>query len=122
MLSDLQPSHIQHADQVRGLEELDFAVDPAPDLVIEVDISRSSIGKLPVFAAFQVAEVWQYRGASLTIHQLQGEDYAETSQSGVLPGFPIDEVSPLLARRAEVGETQLIRSFRDSLRRDPSRP
>lgn len=109
--------YIQHADPVRGLEELDFTVDPVPDLVIEVDISRSSIDKLSVFAAFHVPEVWQYRGDSLSIHRLQGAGYIETSESRVLPGFPLDQMASLVARRHEVGETQLARSFRESIRR-----
>jgi Uma2 family endonuclease len=108
--------YIRRADQVRGLEELDFTLHPAPDLLVEVDISHSSIGKLPIFAAFGVLEVWRYRDASLTVCQLKDNGYRETSQSDVLPGFPLEVIGPVLARRNEVGETQLIRSFRESLR------
>jgi Uma2 family endonuclease len=107
--------YIQRAVRVRGLDELDFTVDPAPDLVIEVDLSRSSIGKFPVFAAFQVPEVWLYRGDTLTLHCLHGDHYVETLQSAVLPGFPVAQIPLLVAQRTTVGETQLIRTFRESV-------
>jgi len=108
--------YIQRAGQVRSLQELDFTVHPAPDLVVEVDISRSSMSKLLLWAAFGVLEVWRYRGESLTVYQLRGDGYRETSESSMLPGFPLEMIGPVIARRTEVGETQLIRSFRESLR------
>lgn len=107
--------YIRRADQVRSLEELDFDEHPAPDLVVEVDISHSSIGKLSLFAAFGVLEVWRYCDESLTVYQLKDDGYRETSQSDMLPGFPLEVIGSVLARRTEVGETQLIRSFRESL-------
>lgn len=107
--------YIQRADAVRGRDELDFTVDPAPDLVIEVDVSRSSLSKLSLCAAFRVPEVWHYWGEALTVHVLQGDAYAPATQSRVLPGFPVDELTRVVARRANVGETQLVRAFRASL-------
>lgn len=108
--------YIRRADEVRSLQELDFTVHPAPDLVVEVDISRSSMGKLPIWAAFGVLEVWRYRGESLAVYQLRGDGYRDTSESRMLPGFPLEMIGSVIDRRAEVGETQLIRSFRESLR------
>lgn len=108
--------YIRRADQVRSLQELDFTVHPAPDLVVEVDISRSSMSKLPVWAAFGVLEVWRYQGDSLTVCQLRGDGYRETSESSMLPGFPLELIGSVVDRRTEVSETQLIRSFRESVR------
>lgn len=108
--------YIRRADEVRSLEELDFAIHPAPDLVVEVDISRSSMGKFSIFAAFGVFEVWRYRDESLKVYQLHDEGYREASQSDMLSGFPLTMIGRVLAQRTEVGETQLIRSFRESLR------
>ena len=56
---------------MRGKKELDLAVDPPPDLAIEVDISRSSLNKLSIYADIGVPEVWLYDGQSLRSHQLQ---------------------------------------------------
>jgi Uma2 family endonuclease len=87
-----------------------------PDLVIEVDISRSSIRKLPIFATFHVTEVWQYQNASLTAYRLQDGTYVPIAESTVLPGFPLAQIQTLLDQRTTIGETQLIRSFRETLK------
>src|SRR5881397_3480899 len=39
--------------------ELDAALGPPPDLIIEIDVSRSSLDRFPIFAAFGVPEVWR---------------------------------------------------------------
>ena len=90
--------YIARSDQVRGKEELDFAIDPAPDLVIEIDISRSSLNKLPVFAAFRIPEYWQYRGDTLRVYCLEGREYREVTESCVLRQFPLDEMRRVLAQ------------------------
>jgi Uma2 family endonuclease len=43
---------------MRGKTELDLRTDPPPDLVLEVDVSRSSLNRLGIYAALKVAEVW----------------------------------------------------------------
>ena len=111
--------YIARSDQVRGKEELDFAIDPAPDLVIEIDISRSSLNKLSVFAAFRIPEYWQYRGDTLRVYCLEGREYREVAGSCLLRQFPLDEMRRVLAERAAAGETELIRRFRNWVREHP---
>src|SRR2546426_281851 len=53
-----------------GDRDVDPAVDPAPDLSIEVDISSLSLNRFPIFAAFGVREVWRYDGSRLAIFRL----------------------------------------------------
>jgi Uma2 family endonuclease len=57
--------YMTNIDQVLAKEELDFDVDPLPDLVIELELSSSAIDKLELFAAMQVREVWRYDGTSI---------------------------------------------------------
>ncbi|HEY9740149.1 MAG TPA: Uma2 family endonuclease, partial [Coleofasciculaceae cyanobacterium] len=52
--------YIQNEAVVRTLDEIDFNQDPPPDLVIEIDISSSSINRLSLYAALGVPEVWRY--------------------------------------------------------------
>src|SRR5579871_1821002 len=54
------------ANEARILARSDTAIDldagdPPPDLWIEIDNRASSAGKLPVYAALGVPEVWRYR-------------------------------------------------------------
>src|SRR5712692_7814185 len=65
--------------------ELDAAVAPPPDLVIEIDISRSSLPRFPIFAAFGVPEVWRYDGARVSIWRLEAGRYVEAESSAALP-------------------------------------
>lgn len=108
--------YIQNAGAVRDKDEIDPAVDPPPDLVIEVDISRSSFGKLPIYATFCVPEVWRYDGETLRMYVLYSDEYAITEQSVVLPQFPRDLAVRIIEQRAEVGENALIRQFREWVR------
>jgi Uma2 family endonuclease len=105
--------YIQHAAAVRPKQEIDPAIDPPPDLFIEVDISRSSIGKFVICAALNIPEVWRYDGESLLVYLLADDGrYALADQSSALPQFPLDELARLLDQRSSLSETRLIRSFR----------
>jgi Uma2 family endonuclease len=108
--------YLQHAAAVRAKDEIDLTVDPPPDLVIEVDISRSSVNKFPIYEAIGVPEVWRYEGDRLSIHIMHGGHYVEAERSAVLPALPIDVVARCLNQRATRDESQLIREFRASLR------
>jgi len=76
--------YIGHADQVRGKAELDLMKDPPPDLVIEVDITRSSLNRFPIFAAVGVPEVWRFDGDRVTMYRLEGGRYSPIETSLVL--------------------------------------
>ncbi len=78
--------YIQNASLVRGKREIDFATAPPPDLVIEIDISRDSRIKLPLFAALRIPEVWRYDGEVVHILTLSGDEY-EPSPSRAFPGL-----------------------------------
>ena len=54
------PFYLQNEPRVRGKLLLDFSFDPPPDLTIEVDIAHTSTGKLGLYAAMGVPEVWTY--------------------------------------------------------------
>jgi len=117
--------YVQHASQIRhrlaghARAELDFAADPPPDLAIEIDVSRSSLGKLNLYAAFGVPEVWRYDGRRLEVLTLGPEQgYLPSAKSLCFPGIPLDEMARILGRMNTESETVLIRSFRDHVRRE----
>jgi Uma2 family endonuclease len=108
--------YIQHAAEIRAKDDIDMTVDPPPDLIIEVDISRSSLNKFGIYRALAVPEVGRYDGESLRLYALHDHDYIEVQQSRALPQLPIDKLADLLSQRSAFGETQLIRQFRTWLR------
>ena len=107
--------YIQHASELRGVREIDLSIHPPPDLVIEIDMTNSSIPKEQLFAAMKIPEVWRYDGEALWMGRLYDDNYQDLKQSVVLPGFPRELASKLLDRQVEENETVLIRSFLDSL-------
>jgi Uma2 family endonuclease len=89
--------YIRNAARVKGKEEIDLAIDPPPDLVIEVDIAHPSLDKLPIYAAIGVPEVWRYDGKQLTIFCFEEETYRTYEESRELPGLTSAVISQFIA-------------------------
>jgi Uma2 family endonuclease len=107
--------YVQHAELIRPKEELDLTIDPPPDLVIEVEITSSAIRKLKLFAAMGVPEVWRHNGEQLEMYSLRDGQYQPIESSLALPGLTAETIDAILEKRFELGETALIREFRQSL-------
>lgn len=88
--------YFKNASQVRSKDRVDLEVDPAPDLVVEVEITRSAIKKLPLFAKLGVPEVWCYDGRRIVIHLLRGDAYFQQTESSVLPPLTSDLIANLV--------------------------
>jgi len=105
--------YVANEPRVRGRDEIDLRIDPPPDLAIEVDISRSSLDQLSIYADLGVPEVWLFDGMTLKVYHLQPEGvYAQRSRSPSFPFLPLEQIEAFLARRDESDETTWIRSFR----------
>ena len=79
--------YLARAPLVRGLRHVDLGSDPPPDLVIEVDVTHSSLDKLPIYAALGVPEVWRYRSDRVHIYRLVASTFEEVDQSEMIPGL-----------------------------------
>jgi Uma2 family endonuclease len=75
--------YIQNEPRVRDRREVDLTVDPPPDVVLEMEMSRSARDKLPLFASMSIPEVWRCDGQRVSIFILDRERnrYRESSQS-----------------------------------------
>jgi Uma2 family endonuclease len=107
--------YVTNIDQVLAKEELDFEVDPAPDLVVEVELTSSAIDKLELFSAMQVPEVWRYDGTSVQFYRWVDGRYEPIKTSIELPGLDAALIYRFLEQRLEAGETTLIRAFRSEI-------
>ena len=103
--------YIRNEEVVRDKREIDLPIDPPPDLVIEIEMSRSAINKLALFASIGIPEVWRYNGTQLWIGTLAGGEYEQISQSVELRGFPIEAAVEILHSIGIASETELIRRF-----------
>jgi Uma2 family endonuclease len=108
--------YIQHELAVRGKKQLDLNQDPPPDLVIEIDITNSSMNRMRLYEALQVPEVWQYDGHELTVYCLEDKKYEIRDRSEALPQLTPSQLVRFLKLAETMGETSLIRSFREWVR------
>lgn len=118
-LSGAEPDecfYIHNVDAVQGKKRLDLSEDPAPDLVVEIDVTSSSQSRLQVYADLGVAEVWIYNGESLVIHQLQNGTYATSQTSQFFLGIPIPEMAEFLQQAETMDYLELVKAFRNWVR------
>ncbi len=85
----------------RDLAEIDPEIDPPPDLVIEVDVSHSSLNKLPIYAGLGVPELWRCRRDRVAILVLDDGVYREVPESRVLPRLTDEVLTRFLLRSRE---------------------
>ncbi len=88
--------YVEHEPRMRGRRQIDLLVDPPPDLVIEVDVSRSSQGKLSMFAEMGVPEVWRSDGGRVTILARSGGGYEESETSVAVPCLTATQLTAFL--------------------------
>jgi Uma2 family endonuclease len=103
--------YIQNAAAIGNRLHLDFDVDPAPDVVVEIDIHHDSTGSDPIYAALGVPEIWRYDGLEATIYQLQENSYVEIDTSKALPIISSTILTEYLARMREEEEFAAITAF-----------
>ncbi len=92
--------YIQNASAIRGKAAIDLAVDPPPDIVVEIDLSRSRINKRPLYAALGVGEFWRHDGENLAAYELAGGAYVPIVRSKAFPTLPIAEIERFLRMAA----------------------
>jgi Uma2 family endonuclease len=108
---------IQSEAQVRGKDTIDLRNDPPPDLVLEIDVTRSSLDRLSIYAALGVPEIWRYNGRELVAHLLGADRrYQISGRSLAFPVVPLAEIERFLGMRFDQSETELVRHFRTWVR------
>lgn len=103
--------YIANEPKVRG-KKVDLAIDPPPDLVVEVDITHTDINKNILYAELGVPEFWRYNGKQLKIYQLQDNQYREVDNSPTFPKVPREWLYQFLGECAQQGETPAKRNLR----------
>lgn len=93
--------YVTHVRQVRGKERIDLAIDPPPDIVVEVVVTHPSLSKFPLCAALGIQEIWSYDGSRLWMYRLSGSQYTEMPSSGILPELGARQLTEFL----ELGKT-----------------
>jgi Uma2 family endonuclease len=105
---------IAHEAAVRSKKVINLRIDPPPDLAIEVDVSRSSMNRMGIYASLKVPEVWRHdeHGLAFLVLNAKGKyDPAATSPTFPLPITPAD-LMVFVNMLGQKDENAIIREFR----------
>ncbi len=109
--------YVQHELEMRSKKEVDFKVDPPPDLAIEVEVTRKLGAKAEIYATFGVPELWVWSAGALKVFELSKDGkYAPRNTSVCFPNLPIAKFEEVVRQLGTMGRTTLLRSFRDWVR------
>jgi Uma2 family endonuclease len=98
--------------RVRGPRNIDLTQDPAPDLAIEIDISRSSLDRMSIYAALGIPEVWRFDGELLRVYLRQPDgSYQESRVSRIFPLLPLPEFAQLLLQSQSLSDMEVHDAF-----------
>ena len=115
LLKGIEPDEcywIANEFAVRGKIQIDPSIDPPPDLALEVDITRSWLDRIAIYAALGIPEVWCFDGKVLRVHLLQSNgEYAESETSAAFPFLPIDDFAGFLQFDEETDELTRMKGF-----------
>ncbi len=108
---------LANAPAVMHKQEIDLAIDPPPDLAMEVDLTSDSLNKQPIYASLRIPEVWRFDGRELSVLRLAPDGaYAAVERSLSFPQVSRSSLLRFLELRQSMGERQWTREFRAWIR------
>jgi Uma2 family endonuclease len=98
--------------KIRGVKRFDSTKHPAPDLIIEVDITSSSEMRESIFAAFRVPELWRYDGEKVEFLKLKGKKYVRIEKSLALPLITSKKLAEFVSESEKTARLEWIEKVR----------
>ena len=105
--------YIKNAAKIIGKNRIDLAVDPPPDIAVEIDISHRSTTKLKIYEERLVPEIWLYDEQKLQILLLTETGYADSPTSQSFPFLTSEALTQFLERSKTEGQGAVLRVFRE---------
>jgi Uma2 family endonuclease len=107
--------YIENHAVMIGKRRVDLAIDPPPDLAIEVDVTSAT--GLDAYQALGVPELWRFEEGRLQISLLQNGVYQDAAASAHFPQFDIVVmVEQAIAQSQTAGRSQALKVFRKTVR------
>jgi Uma2 family endonuclease len=109
---------IAHEADVRNIKVINLRKDPPPDLALEVDITRSSMNRMRIYAGLNIPEVWRWHKDGLKFLTLNANGKYDVV--AVSPTFPLlispADLMPFIAMRGQMDDNAIMRQFRAWIR------
>ena len=109
--------YVQSAALIGNRIQLDFEIDPPPDIAVEIDVHHDSRSKFPIYAALGVPEIWRYDGRVMTIYHVaeaarESESaYIAQDASTALPMLTATILTEMIERMRTDGELSALLAF-----------
>lgn len=104
--------YFRDAATIRPLRELELPRHPAPELVIEVEVSHSDINKLVLYHSLGVEEVWRWRKGRLVILHRREQAFEENSHSRIFPRAEAERLTNFVLRSVELTKVEWNRALK----------
>ena len=115
--SGIEPDYCFYIDNwqaAAGKKRIDWENEPAPDLVVEVDIT--SYTDINDYLPYKVPEVWLLKNNQITIYSLQNNQYIVSNRSRYFPDFEVlDLVQECFKVASDRNTSAAIRQLRQKL-------
>jgi Uma2 family endonuclease len=109
--------YVQHAESMRGKEEIGLNVDPPPDLAVEVELTHQPLDKPAIYEALRVPELWRYNGRRMEVLVLQPDGrFAASATSAAFAGFAPGELHRFLSMYPALLDAEIAAAFRGWIR------
>jgi Uma2 family endonuclease len=103
--------YIQNYKAIVGMKRIDLAIDPVPELAIEVDLTSNT--QVSAYEALGVPEIWRLKDGKLAINLLNQGKYISASTSLSFPSIPVIEgISLCLEKAKHMPVSAVRREFR----------
>jgi Uma2 family endonuclease len=108
--------YVQHAAQVIGKTDLNLTQEPPPDIIVESDLTSSSLDRFAIYAALGVPEIWRVVNWHIGIWLLTENGYQEAETSGAFPFLSRQALNEFLVKGLNEGERRAARALREWLK------
>lgn len=111
--------YIQNQGRIEKGREIDLTRDPPPDLAIEMEVTRSALDRMSIYAALRVPEVWRFDGESLASYQLQPNgEYISCEHSLAFPFLPMADLMGFIRAHESEDDGSILGAFREWVRQN----
>jgi Uma2 family endonuclease len=111
--------YIANAERIIGRRTIDLSKDPAPDLVVEIDVTTESISKFPIYSALGVPEIWLYdvKHNHVTMYELRETQYVHAPSSRSFPVLTGEALAGFIEQSKLHGQRAAMAAFRRWLKK-----
>jgi Uma2 family endonuclease len=111
--------YVANAQRVIGKRQIDLLVDPPPDIVVEIDKSNQSLNKFPIYATFDVPEIWRcdVKRNEVRMYELNdAKSYVEIPSSRSFPILTNSVLADFIEQSRTEGQMAALAAFRHWLK------